>query len=78
MMLLLGHGAMAEAVEAGASASTDFHLVESLAVLIAANVVIGIDGFAPASRPKRRTSSRRLRPRPAPRPVDAEHSALLA
>jgi hypothetical protein len=50
--------------------------VESLAVLIAANVVIGIDGFAPASRPKRRTSSRRLRPRPAPRLVDAEHSAL--
>jgi len=78
MSCLLGHGAMAEAVEAGASASTDFHLVESLAVLIAANVVIGIDGFAPASRPKRRTSSRRLRPRPAPRPVDAEHSALLA
>jgi len=78
MSCLLGHGAMAEAVEAGASASTDFHLVESLAVLIAANVVIGIDGFAPASRPKRRTSSRRLRPRPAPRLVDAEHSALLA
>ena len=78
MSCLLGHGAMAEAVEAGASASTDFHLVESLAVLIAANVVIGIDGLAPASRLKRRTSSRRLRPRSAPRPVDAEHSALLA
>ena len=38
------HGAMAEAVEAGTAASAEFDVVESLALLIAANVVIGIDG----------------------------------
>jgi Putative DNA-binding domain len=78
MSCLLGHGTLTEAVEAGAAASADFHLVESLTLLIAANVVIGIDGLASASRPKRRTSSRRLGPRPTPRLVDAEHGALLA
>jgi hypothetical protein len=78
MSCLSRHGAMAEAVEAGAAASADFDLVETLTLLIAANVVIGIDGLASASRPKRRTSSRRMGPRPVPRLVDAEHGALLA
>jgi hypothetical protein len=78
MSCLLRHGAMAEAFEAGAAASADFHLVEYLALLIAANVVIGIDGFAPAPLPKRGVSSRRLRRRSAPRLVEAERGALLA
>ena len=72
------HGAIAEAVEAGAAASAEFDLVECLALLIAANVVIGIDGVAPAFPPKRRTSSRRSRQCPLSPPFEALHGALLA
>jgi len=70
------HGAMAQAVEAGAAASAKFDLVESLALLIATNVVIAIEGVAPAS--KRRTSPRQLPRRRLAPPVEAQHGALLA
>ena len=71
------HGAMAEAVEAGTAASAEFDLVESLSLLIAANVVIGIDGPAPALPSKRRTSSRRPRQRPVLARAEVQHGALL-
>jgi putative DNA-binding protein len=72
------HGAMAEAVEAGAAASAKFDLVECLALLIATNVVIGIEGVAPAPSSKRRKSPRRLPRRPLAPPVEAQHGVLLA
>jgi hypothetical protein len=75
---LSGHGAMTEAVEAGAAASAKFDLVACLALLIATNVVIGIEGAAPASSSKRRTSSRRLPRRPLAPPVEAQQGAFLA
>jgi hypothetical protein len=71
------HGAMAEAVEAGTAASAEFDLVESLSLLIAANVVIGIDGPAPALPSKRRTSSRRPRQRPVLAPAEVQHGAFV-
>jgi hypothetical protein len=68
---------MAEAVEAGTAASAEFDLVESLSLLIAANVVIGIDGPAPALPSKRRTSSRPPRQRPVLAPSEVQHGALF-
>jgi hypothetical protein len=46
--------------------------------LIATNVVIGIEGVAPALSSKRRTSPRRLPRRSLAPPVEAQHGALLA
>ena len=72
------NGTVAHAVEAGTAASAEFDVVESLALLIASNVVIGIACPMPVSPSKRRTSSRRLRRSPASLPSEPQHGALFA